>query len=76
MTVMITNFKEYYRLAEYFSNYTQEKIVLTMGVNNLVEIENQHSKIDSLRSSLDYDIDGLVYKVNDLSLLKKGSQQR
>jgi len=36
--VMITNFKEYYRLAEYFSNYTQEKIVLTMGVNNLVEI--------------------------------------
>lgn len=26
------------RLAEYFSNYTQEKIVLTMGVNNLVEI--------------------------------------
>ena len=37
-TVMITNFKEYYRLAEYFSNYTQEKIVLTMGVNNLVEI--------------------------------------
>ena len=38
LTVMITNFKEYYRLAEYFSNYTQEKIVLTMGVNNLVEI--------------------------------------
>ena len=35
---MITNFKEYYRFAEYFSNYTQEKIVLTMGVNNLVEI--------------------------------------
>ena len=37
-TVMITNCKEYYRLAEYFSSYTDEKIVLTMGVNNLVEI--------------------------------------
>jgi len=37
-TVMITNFKEYYRLAEYFSSYTDENIVLTMGVNNLVEI--------------------------------------
>ena len=37
-TVMITNFKEYYRLAEYFSNYTQKKIVLTMGVNNLIEV--------------------------------------
>ena len=40
-TVMITNFKEYYRLAEYFSSYTDEKIVLTMGVNNLVEIFNE-----------------------------------
>ena len=38
---MITNFKEYYKLAEYFSNYTQEKIVLTMGVNNLIEIFNE-----------------------------------
>jgi len=41
LTVMITNFKEYYKLAEYFSNYTQEKIVLTMGVNNLIEIFNE-----------------------------------
>ena len=32
------------------------------------EIEKQHSRIDLLRSSLDYDIDGLVYKVNDLNL--------
>ncbi len=37
-TVMISNFKEYYRLVEYFSNYTNEKTILSMGVNNLVEI--------------------------------------
>ena len=37
-TVMITNFKEYYKLAEYFSSYTEKKVVLTMGVNNLIEI--------------------------------------
>ena len=35
------------------------------------EIEKQHKKIDSLRSSLDYDIDGLVYKVNDLNLQRR-----
>ena len=37
-------------------------------VKNLEEIESRHSHIDSIRSSLDYDIDGLVYKVNDLKL--------
>ena len=34
-------------------------------------IENHHKKIEKLRSSLDYDIDGLVFKVNDLNLQKR-----
>jgi len=37
-------------------------------VRNLDEIEKQHKFIEKIRSSLDYDIDGLVYKVNDLEL--------
>ncbi len=37
-TVMISKFKEYYKLVEYFSNYTKAKIGLTMGVNNLVDV--------------------------------------
>ena len=37
-TVMISNFKEYYKLVEYFSNYTRARMGLTMGVNNLVDI--------------------------------------
>ncbi len=41
---------------------------LSKIVKNLNEIESQHHHIDSVRSSLDYDIDGLVYKVNDLKL--------
>ena len=41
---------------------------MTKGIN---EIEKQHKKIDNVRSSLDYDIDGLVYKVNDLNLQKR-----
>ena len=36
--VLISNFKEYYRLVEYFSSYTKQRIGLAMGVNNLVEI--------------------------------------
>ena len=37
-TVMISNFQEYYRLVEYFSNYTKSRMGLTMGVNNLIDI--------------------------------------
>jgi len=37
-TVMISNFKEYYRLIDYFSKYTKEQVGLTMGVNNFVDI--------------------------------------
>ena len=43
---------------------------LSEKINSLTEIEKQHIKIDNLRSSLNYDIDGLVYKVNDLKLQK------
>ena len=37
-------------------------------VKGLDEIEKHHKLVDEMRSSLDYDIDGLVYKVNDLEL--------
>ena len=36
--VMISKFQEYYRLVEYFSNYTKAKIGLIMGVNNMIEV--------------------------------------
>lgn len=41
-TVMISKFKEYYRLVEYFSNYTSEQIGLSMGVNNFLEIFDEN----------------------------------
>jgi DNA ligase (NAD+) len=44
---------------------------LTKIVNSIDEIEKNHSAIDQLRSNLDYDIDGIVYKVNDLNLQKR-----
>jgi hypothetical protein len=36
--VMISNFQEYYRVVEYFSNYTKARMGLAMGVNNLIDI--------------------------------------
>ncbi len=41
---------------------------LSETIKGIDEIEKHHKKIDGLRSSLDYDIDGLVFKVNDLNL--------
>ena len=40
-------------------------------VKNIDEIENQHKYIEQLRSKLDYDIDGIVYKVNQINLQKR-----
>jgi len=38
------------------------------GINNLVEY---HAEIEKKRFSINYDIDGIVYKVNDFSLQKR-----
>ncbi len=41
---------------------------ITIGID---EIEKQHKELDHQRSSLNYDIDGLVFKVDDLNLQKR-----
>ena len=38
LNVMITNYQEYFRLVEYFSEFTKERMGLAMGVNNLIQI--------------------------------------
>ena len=37
-TVLISNFQEYYKLVEYFSQYTKSRMGISLGVNNLVDI--------------------------------------
>jgi hypothetical protein len=37
-TVMISNFQEFYKVVEYFSNYTKSRMGLAMGVSNLIDI--------------------------------------
>ena len=44
---------------------------LSKKIKGIEEIESQHRQIDILRSSLDYDIDGLVYKINNLDLQRR-----
>ena len=53
------------------NNFNFKTNSLSEVVTNYEEIQKKHSQIDQIRSSLDYDIDGLVYKVNDLSLQKR-----
>ena len=40
-------------------------------VNSIEEVEKNHSDMEALRSTLDYDVDGIVYKVNDLNLQER-----
>ena len=44
---------------------------LSKIVKGIDEIEKNHENLDNLRSSLDYDIDGVVYKVNNFNLQKR-----
>ena len=41
---------------------------LIKGVKNLME---NYNKIEKKRASLDFDIDGIVYKVNDFAMQKR-----
>ena len=37
-TVLISNFSEYYKLVDYYENYTKKEIGLVIGVDTLIEI--------------------------------------
>jgi hypothetical protein len=42
LTVLISNYPEYFRLVSYFRRYTKEMIGVAMGINNLLEIFNEN----------------------------------
>jgi len=44
---------------------------LTKLENSVEEIDRNHRIIEEKKSDIDYDLDGLVYKVNDLTLQKR-----
>jgi len=62
------NFKtqsEYLKLLKTWGFNTNS---LNKLVNTIEDIERNHKIIEAKRSTIDYDLDGLVYKVNDLKL--------
>ncbi len=40
-TVLISNYQEYYKLVDYFSNHTKSRMGLIMGVDNMIELFNE-----------------------------------
>ena len=53
------------------SNWKFATNPLAKVIKNIEEIKKQYKIINDVRSSLDYDIDGLVFKVNNLNLQKR-----
>src|SRR4029078_9282588 len=47
-TVLVSDYFEYYRLADYFARYTKKKIGITMGAASLVELfdEKYYAQLD------------------------------
>jgi len=41
LTVLISNYPEYYRLTSYFRRYTDEMIGVAMGIDNLLQVFNE-----------------------------------
>jgi DNA ligase (NAD+) len=66
-----TNFSKQSEFLDRIKNWGFSINPLVEIVTGRKQIEDQHKKIESLRSSLDYDIDGLVFKVNDLKMQKR-----
>ena len=59
---------EYLKLLKYWGF---ETISLSKLLSSVEEIEKYHKIIEEKKSDIDYDIDGLVYKVDDLKLQKR-----
>ena len=65
------NFKkqsEYLRLLKTWGFNTSPLNTIVRGIE---DINENHKKIEMQRSTIDYDLDGLVYKVDDLKLQKR-----
>ena len=61
-------FKSQKEFLEIINKWNFKTNSLSETIKNIEEIEKKHKSVEQIRSALDYDIDGLVLKVNDLNL--------
>ena len=66
--VMISNFKEYYKLVDYLAQYTKKQLGLSMGVNNFVDIFDEYYYEDLGRWYLRSFREDVLQQPKDLSL--------
>ena len=61
-------FKTQSQFIEKIKNWGFKTNPLNIVLKDLSEIKNYHYETEQQRSNLDYDIDGIVFKINDLAL--------
>tara|TARA_B100000780_G_scaffold278419_1_gene251906 strand:+ start:7666 stop:9684 length:2019 start_codon:yes stop_codon:yes gene_type:complete len=64
-------FQSQYEFLEFLKHSNFKTNSLSKIIKNIKELEINYNDLEKLRSSLDYDIDGIVYKVNDFELQKR-----
>ena len=64
-------FQSQYEFLEFLKHSNFKTNSLSKIIKNIKELEINYNDLEKLRSSLDYDIDGIVYKINDLELQKR-----
>ena len=65
------NFKNQSKYLQLLNEWGFKTSPLNKILKNVKEIVDYHKIIEEKRSSIDYDLDGLVYKVDDLELQKR-----
>jgi len=66
-----SNFQTQYEFLDFLKNSGFQTNPLSTVIKNIEELEKYYNSIEKIRSTLDYDIDGIVYKINDLILQKR-----
>ena len=64
-------FQSQYEFLEFLKHSNFKTNSLSKIIKNIKELEINYNDLEKLRSSLDYDIDGIVYKINDFELQKR-----